>query len=472
MISSADAWPTLQVGDLFEILDRKRVPINAKERAARLQNASAIYPYYGATGKVGEIDDYLFDGESILVGEDGAPFLDRNKPTAYLVDGKYWVNNHAHILRAPVGMSNAFFAHQLNQVDYRPFVSGTTRLKLTKGSLKEIPLKVPDPAIQHAVADKIDELFSRIDEGERALKAVETLVERYRQSVLKAAVTGELTRDWRQAHQHEFGRSIETGKQLLARILKARREAWEAAELQKMLAKGQPPKNEAWKRKYKEVPTLDVDQYPDLPNEWTWTNAEAISAQRQHALKAGPFGSAIKKSDYSQIGYKVYGQEQAIAGDASIGNYYIPEAKFQELRNCRVAPGDILISLVGTIGKVLVLPEDCEPGIINPRLVKVSLDVHAFLPEFFKVYFESEYLKSLYQANAHGATMDVLNLRIIKTLPFPLCSLDEQREIVRRVSIQFEQLDRLVALCEHEHVRAKALRQSVLASAFSGELLG
>src|ERR671919_2773887 len=89
-------WTRALLTDCVEILDASRVPVNAREREERLRNRGnkPLYPYFGATGQVGLVDGYLFDGESVLLGEDGAPFLDPNKNKAYVVDGKCWVNNH------------------------------------------------------------------------------------------------------------------------------------------------------------------------------------------------------------------------------------------------------------------------------------------------------------------------------------------------------------------------------------------
>ena len=125
-------WVATSLGNVCEILDSKRVPINQKERKARIDGrpTEGLFPYYGATGQVDVIDDYLFEGEHVLVGEDGAPFLDPFRHKAYVVDGKFWVNNHAHILRA-YG-SNKFVSHYLNSIRFDEHVSGTTRLKLTK----------------------------------------------------------------------------------------------------------------------------------------------------------------------------------------------------------------------------------------------------------------------------------------------------------------------------------------------------
>jgi type I restriction enzyme S subunit len=95
-------WVSAELGDLVEVLDRFRVPVNAEERAGR----QGKIPYYGATGQVGWIDNFLFDEELVLLGEDGAPFLDPQKPKAYTIRGKSWVNNHAHVLRGRRGVLN------------------------------------------------------------------------------------------------------------------------------------------------------------------------------------------------------------------------------------------------------------------------------------------------------------------------------------------------------------------------------
>ena len=191
------SWGQTRLAEVVDILDSQRIPLNSKERQERLARATQTYPYYGATGQIGEIDDFIFDGEAVLLGEDGAPFLEPYKAKAYRVYGKYWVNNHAHILRGNGTLDNSFLCHQLNVLDYRRFVSGTTRLKLTQASLKQIPIKLPPLNEQRRIVEKIETLFARLDKGEEALREVQKLLARYRQSVLKAAVTGQLTADWR-----------------------------------------------------------------------------------------------------------------------------------------------------------------------------------------------------------------------------------------------------------------------------------
>ena len=108
-------WANPQLEDCVDILDGKRVPINSKERAKR----KGEIPYYGATGQIGWIDDFIFDEELVLVGEDGTPFLDLTKNTSYIISGKSWVNNHAHVVRAIRELTlNQFLCHYLNMFDY------------------------------------------------------------------------------------------------------------------------------------------------------------------------------------------------------------------------------------------------------------------------------------------------------------------------------------------------------------------
>ncbi len=122
-------WIESRLGDLVDVLDHMRVPVNAKDRE---QRAGPI-PYYGATQRVGWIDDHLFDEPLILVSEDCSHFLTEGATKAYTVEGKSWVNNHAHVLRAKDALVNRYFlTHFLNQLDFSPHINGTTRQKLTK----------------------------------------------------------------------------------------------------------------------------------------------------------------------------------------------------------------------------------------------------------------------------------------------------------------------------------------------------
>ncbi|MYJ15053.1 MAG: restriction endonuclease subunit S, partial [Acidimicrobiia bacterium] len=177
-------WVQTPLDSTVDILNRFRVPVNRKERAKRL----GAVPYYGATGQVGWIDKPLFDEELLLLGEDGVPFLDREKEKAYLISGPSWVNNHAHVLRALKGAtSNGFLKHYLNHFDYRGYVNGTTRLKLTQRSLRTMPLPLPPLAEQGRIVERIEELFARLDAVDASLASLLEKLETLRSAILADA---------------------------------------------------------------------------------------------------------------------------------------------------------------------------------------------------------------------------------------------------------------------------------------------
>lgn len=186
-LNQPSKWEWVNFEEAVEIWDSLRKPINSKERAQRIsdKNQEELYPYYGATGQVGYIDSYLSDGEYVLLGEDGAPFLDPVANKAYLIQGKAWVNNHAHVLRSKY--NNKFLCYYLNQFNYNGFVTGTTRYKLTQAAMKRIPIPVPSPDEQERIVSKIEELFSRLDASVAELQTAKEKLKVYRQAAVTQA---------------------------------------------------------------------------------------------------------------------------------------------------------------------------------------------------------------------------------------------------------------------------------------------
>ena len=169
-----EGWEIKKLESLADILDFQRKPINSKEREKRIQGKSdnKLFPYYGATGEVGKIDDYLFNEELVALGEDGVPFLDFNKDKAYMLYGKTWVNNHAHVLRAKKGITeNKFLYYFLNQFDYRNYVNGGTRLKLTQANMRKIPVITPPLPEQQYLSQKLTALLDEVAQTKQRLEA-------------------------------------------------------------------------------------------------------------------------------------------------------------------------------------------------------------------------------------------------------------------------------------------------------------
>jgi len=169
----------------------------------------------------------------------------------------------------------------------------------------------------------------------------------------------------------------------------------------------------------------------EIPWEWVFGNFQTIvDKKNKNAIKPGPFGSSLKKDIYVKSGYKIYGQEQVIRGDLEFGDYYITKEKFRSLEDFKISSGDILVSLVGTIGKIIVVPEKFKPGIINPRLIKISLDKNISDPYYFSYLLISDLIRDQVNNMLHGGTMNILNGAIIKKIKFPIPSIHEQKIIV------------------------------------------
>ena len=197
-----------------------------------------------------------------------------------------------------------------------------------------------------------------------------------------------------------------------------------------------------------------------IPEDWEVKKIEKLGSNTIPAIKAGPFGSHLTKNTYVSNGYKIYGQEQVIRGDYLYGDYFISAQKFKELESCAVRPGDILLSLVGTMGKLLVIPENAPLGIINPRLIRLSFNNDIVNPQFFKELFESGKLQSFLARYAQGGTMGVLNAGILRTISIGLPSITEQRAIASTLSdvdVLIAALDKLIA--KKRHIKTATMQQ-------------
>ncbi|MDZ4947314.1 restriction endonuclease subunit S [Clostridium perfringens] len=175
------------------------------------------------------------------------------------------------------------------------------------------------------------------------------------------------------------------------------------------------------------------------PKGWKYPKIEEVVANEKNAIKAGPFGSALKKEYYIKSGYKIYGQEQVISGDINLGDYYISEEKYKELENYAIKSNDVLISLVGTYGKLLIVPTIFEAGIINPRLMKITFNSNLINTIYFKFFFQSESLRNRLSDNTHGGTMPILNVGIVRNINIPIPPIELQNQFADFV----KQVDKL-----------------------------
>lgn len=184
-------WQEFYLEDLAEIHNNKRVPLSSMQRA----NKKGIYPYYGASGIVDYIDEYAFDGEYVLISEDGENLKSRNTPIAFKATGKFWVNNHAHIVKGKQDFHNDLIIHYFRNLDLNEFITGAVQPKLNKASLNSIPFYLPtEEKEQKAIASVLSSLDDKID----LLHRQNTTLERMAETLFRQWFVEEAQEDWQE----------------------------------------------------------------------------------------------------------------------------------------------------------------------------------------------------------------------------------------------------------------------------------
>ena len=174
-----------------------------------------------------------------------------------------------------------------------------------------------------------------------------------------------------------------------------------------------------------------------IPNSWNLLRVDELASNEDDAIRTGPFGSKLKKEYLVPEGVKVYEQSNIYDNDFKQGNRYVTRDRYEsELTSYDANPGDVLITLQGTIGDAAVLPENAEPGVINQKLMRVRVDREICLPEYFALFFDESHLANFQiEAVSHGAVVSGLNISTISGIRVPLPPLPEQQKIVDMVEI-------------------------------------
>ena len=178
-------WVWISFGDIMISRDGERIPVSKEERNTRAK----IYDYYGASGVIDKIDAYLFDKPLLLIGEDGANLINRSTPIAFIARGKYWVNNHAHVLDGISVEFLQFIELHINAIDLKPFVTGTAQPKMNQAKMNSIPIALPPLAEQHRIVAKVDELMALCDQLETQLTSTANDSRRLLEAVLHEALS-------------------------------------------------------------------------------------------------------------------------------------------------------------------------------------------------------------------------------------------------------------------------------------------
>ncbi|MDF1483406.1 restriction endonuclease subunit S [Extensimonas sp. H3M7-6] len=320
------------------------------------------------------------------------------------------------------------------------------------------------PAQQSRIAAKLEELLSDLDAGVAELKAAQKKLAQYRQSLLKAAVEGVLTAEWRAKNTPS-----ETGAQLLQRILTERRARWEARQLARFAEQGKtPPKG--WQNKYPEPVQPDTIGLPELPQGWVWASGEQIcdfitkgttppKELDPRGQKTIPFLRVTNLTNRGEL-------------DLSDEVFVSVETHRGFLARSAVYPNDVLMNIVGPpLGQVAVVPPTFAEWNIN-QAIAIFRSVEGVLPSFICRYLLSpvaqKWLKSRSKTTA-GQTN--LTLEVCRSLPFPLPPKDEQQELLGSIETAMTALSSQEQTIDHALQQSVAQRQNILRAAFAGQLV-
>ena len=184
-----DGWCLTDIGELLINRDGERKPVSS---VIRSKQTSKIYDYYGAAGVIDKVDSYLFDERLLLIGEDGANLLSRSKNNAFFAEGRYWVNNHAHVLDATDKNLLDFIAIVINSMKLDDYITGSAQPKLSQDNLNKIPIVLPPLAEQQRIIAEIKKWFTLIDQIEQDKADLQTTIKQTKSKILDLAIHGKL----------------------------------------------------------------------------------------------------------------------------------------------------------------------------------------------------------------------------------------------------------------------------------------
>ena len=439
-------WNESTLGELCSIVTGK-LDVNQA-------NSDGKYPFFTCAKETYSINRYAFDDEAVLVAGNGFFNVKYYK-------GKFNAYQRTYVLHE-INV-NAKYLYYLVEHRLENITSGkrgSTIQYIRLGDLRDHHVWIAPPEQQKRIVAKIEELFSHIDAGIKALKKAKQLLKQYRQSVLKAAVTGELTKEWREANKDR----LEPASQLLERILKERLRKWEEQQLEKFKAKGKVPKDDKWREKYREPIISDTERIHDLPEGWTWARLDNLTVD----IFDGPFGSNLKSSDYVEEGVRVIRLE-------NIGNLefkdknqsYVTVEKYELLKKHTVVGGDIIFSsFVVDETRVVVLPSQIKKAINKADCFCIRCYGSSLNNSYLSLFLATDMVYKRLENEVHGATRPRINTTQFKTIAIPICSYDEQDEIVRILNLKFDSVQKIETDIEESLLVAGKSKQSILASAF------
>ena len=399
-----DHWEVKRLSWLTKCLDGKRIPLNSEQRGGM----QGEHPYYGANSILDYVDQWLFDEELVLLGEDGAPFFDRSRPVAFRVTGKIWVNNHAHVLRPQATIDGTFLAHALNCVDYRAFIDGSTRDKLTQGDMGRIPIQCPGVNEQRAIAEFLDRETAKIDALVARKERLIELLQEKRIALITRAVTRSLDPD---------------------------------------------------------VPMNDsgIEWLGEIPAHW---EVAPVYARYEVAL-----GKMLDAKQITGEAPGKYLRNVDVQWD-SVQVEDLPDMDFSPSERNRylLRPGDLLVCEGGEVGRTAVWCGELNECFYQKAIHRVRPRCDSETPRFFYFLMYALAKRGVFTAGANPNTIDHLTAVQLRHYRMPFPSVREQVKIAEFLDRETAKIDVLVAKVRQAINRLKEFRTALISAAVTGKI--
>jgi type I restriction enzyme S subunit len=409
-------------------------------------------------------DNYIVHSGDLLIGMDGdfnSAFWN-SKPALLNQRVCKITPNGAHYLKSLLGYVLPGYLAAINA--NTPSVTVKHLSSLTIG---KIELPFPPIAEQTRIVTKLEELLSDLDAGVTELKAAQKKLTQYRQSLLKAAVEGRLTAQWR-ADRARRGEPTETGAQLLQRILQERRIRWETQQRAKFAAQGKTPP-QGWQKKYPEPVKPDTTNLPELPEGWVWASLDMLGEIASGVAKGTKHKAEVAVREISYL--RVANVQRGFLDLSEVKTIFATEKDISELT---LKSGDILFNEGGDrdkLGRGWVWRNEIETCIHQNHVFRVRPYLSATLPELIS-HHGNIFGKTWFQtAGKQTTNLASINMTMLRMFPAPLAPALEQEEMLSQIQQQLMALDDQELAVNFSLTQSAAQRKNILRAAFSGQLV-
>ncbi|KGA23379.1 restriction endonuclease [Pectobacterium brasiliense] len=452
-----EGWEFCRLGDATINRDAERVPLSSEERSSR----QGQYDYYGASGIIDKIDDFLFDKPLLLIGEDGANLINRTTPIAFIADGRYWVNNHAHVLD---GVSEGFLKYvglYINSINLEQYITGTAQPKMNQAKMNTILLGLAPEKEQQRILSKVDILMSLCDQLAQqsltSLEAHQQLVETLLATLIDSQNAEELAENWARISQHfdtlfTTEASIDALKQtilqlaVMGKLVPQDANDEPASELLKRIEQEKIQLVKEGKIK-KHPPVEPLGEPTSLPHSWLNIVVQDFADIR--------LGSTPDRSER-----KYWNGDVPWVSSGEVANEVILDTKekitsegFKNSSTSMIPTGSLLMAIIGqgkTRGQTAVLGID---ACTNQNVAAFVFNQALVEPEYVWIWAKSKYLS--HRGDGHGGAQPALNGKKVRSFIFPLAPIKEQQRIVSEVK-------RLNDICDALKSRLQSAQQTQL----------